>query len=214
MLIDATLSAAETKTFLDGLGRLRKAAELLRPALDAGEDPTDAVETIGAETAKGFRNEDDAIVFRKDSFSLVHNALCTLRQVEKTISILSPRLREDLSKGILLIDEALETSRKDEEDEFDEKWKSFDRIRTERGFMAVWSIYEITDLLSEHSFGDGIERLSYEGFSAPVVGKRWIDLYEAADRVMRASGDEHHVFIEGFTPMTENPATLKMVTGS
>jgi hypothetical protein len=45
-------------------------------------------------------------------------------------------------------------------------------------------------------------------------GLSWIDLYIAADDAIQASGDQHHIFIEAFTPIAEEPGVLRLTCGS
>ena len=51
-------------------------------------------------------------------------------------------------------------------------------------------------------------------FEAQITGPRWLDLWLAADMVIRASSDLHHCFIEGFETDRDDRALLHLGVGS
>lgn len=82
-----------------------------------------------------------------------------------------------------------------------------------------WSLYEVENLYDEHPYGDGIEIAYTDHWGDKTVGTEvngctWLDLYIAADKLIRESGDEHHVFIEAFRRSSIVPSVFFMTTGS
>ena len=106
--------------------------------------------------------------------------------------------------------------------DFDRKFNHFDDRKQKLGLKSVWSIYEVADLDNLHPFGTEIQ-VAYvkdhdhwgdKTVSAVVNGKTWADLFVAADKCIRGSGDNHHVFIENFIPSSINSKILFLTTGS
>ena len=98
---------------------------------------------------------------------------------------------------------------------FDRKMDYYSQFRDENGLNAIWSIYE----LEEHGFlfnhpWEGAKVLVYKNTTAKIQGPTWADLYRAADVVIERSGDDHHVFIEGFAPYGTDNSMLELTTGS
>jgi len=86
------------------------------------------------------------------------------------------------------------------------------------GAETVWSIHdEGIKFGNPHPFGDEVViRHKCDVFgpydvTVPVKGKNWGDVWVAADKAIKESGDMHHIFIEGFEI---DGKTLNLITGS
>jgi len=103
-----------------------------------------------------------------------------------------------------------------DETTFDQQYKVYDQVRNDLGLTAIWSIYEVADLSKPHTYS-GAKYVSYKDHwgkgivTQAINGNTWADLYVAADRCIRDSGDVHHVFIEDFR---KSGNTLLLTTGS
>lgn len=53
-----------------------------------------------------------------------------------------------------------------------------------------------------------------EAGEEPIHNARWADLWVAADRLVRRSGDAHHRYIEKISPLKDDPTTLELWAGS
>jgi hypothetical protein len=74
----------------------------------------------------------------------------------------------------------------------------------------------VADLYAMHPHA-GATKIKYGDQYTPIgtdAGLSWIDLWIAADDAIQASGDQHHIFIEAFTPIPTEPGVLRLVTGS
>lgn len=91
--------------------------------------------------------------------------------------------------------------------EFDRKYDIFSRVQDANNLEAIWSIHEVIDTESDfqtvvHPHGVKIIYEPYgfdqveQTLSGPVT---ILDLWKAADRLIKLSGDHHHVFVEAFT---------------
>lgn len=92
--------------------------------------------------------------------------------------------------------------------------------RDELDLWAIWSCYNVDDEptnWSEVPFPD-LVALRYEGYNGPqthyVTDLTWEGLYKAADELMQASGDQHHQFVEQFTPSKLERGVYNLWTGS
>lgn len=94
---------------------------------------------------------------------------------------------------------------------------SFYEIKEANGFVSMWSIYDGVNDPSEPSPYEARTMAYNNNWGEPVEvplpqGKlTWLDLWRAADKCIKDSGDTHHVFIEGFR---KNGGILELVTGS
>jgi hypothetical protein len=100
----------------------------------------------------------------------------------------------------------------------DAKWAAFDQYRTQYKLISSWSIYEIDNI--DAMSGITAERLVYKNHwgSSPAIielgkgEKTWGELWHAADKAIRQSGDEHHIFIESLAVNFDGD--LELDTGS
>ncbi len=102
--------------------------------------------------------------------------------------------------------------------DFDTKFGYFDQKRDELGLSAVWSIYEVDNLNEVHPFV-GATKVIYRAYGSgdhevAINGTTWESLYIAADKLIRESGDNHHIFIEAFKQSSISPEILFVSTGS
>ena len=94
--------------------------------------------------------------------------------------------------------------------EFENKLNHYGEVQQELGLDSVWSMFEVDNLSDRHPYV-GVTKVVYAGTETAINGGTWAALYVAANACIRDSGDEHHVFIEGFDQYGE---TLLLITGS
>lgn len=144
-----------------------------------------------------------------DEFKTLHNALWHLDCLKN----------EKVDAIVTEIREALKGAYEQDDKAFDTKWSHYERVRDDVALKSIWSIYEVENLSDRHPF-EGADRVVYENHwgekpvSKSINGRTWAALYVAADAAIRDSGDDHHIFIEQFTPSEEDPRTLLLTTGS
>jgi hypothetical protein len=157
-----------------------------------------------------------------EEFKRVHNAICDLGSVVRQLADLDNhplhaklvQVQKDLSSAL--------ASAYDQDDYiFQTKTKHFDTVKQQLSIQdSEWSIYEVNDLYERHPFHCA-QWVVYENHNgkgpvkAPIKGETWAGLWLAADRCIRLSGDQHHVYIEQFKQNTElSDDTLFLHTGS
>lgn len=155
-----------------------------------------------------------------DEFKTVHNALCEIRSVYETLhSVVREPITERLARAIKDMEAGLRRAYKEDEKAFDRKQSHYSDIQEELGLKSIWSVYEVDNMADRHPF-EGADRVVYkdhwgkEAVQCSINGKTWAALYCAADSCIRDSGDNHHVFIECFTPAKDDLRTLILSTGS
>lgn len=154
--------------------------------------------------------------------SKIHNALWQL-QYNSGLSDLVGRgsvdaLAEKVNTELEKIRDALKDVMLQDKLEQDKRYEHYKQVAEKFGFSTIWSITEVQDLYSAAHGMTGCEKLVYEDnwddktVEVEITGHRWVDLWAAADKAIKESGDGHHCFIEAFKHKSHN--TLRLVTGS
>ena len=156
------------------------------------------------------------VTLHSEDFKTVHNTLCELRSIVGDMQQSMVKVGR-LEAVIQSFEQGLADAYRQDSEAFDHKHDYYTSVRQEMKFRSIWSMFEIDDFYTPHPFpsdsfvvydqhwGDG--RKHY-----PVMGPNWIDLWSAADLAIRESGDDHHIFVEGFR--LKNGNELHMGTGS
>ena len=157
------------------------------------------------------------VTLTADEFEAVDSALCELDMVKSRLEdVLNKDLYIKLAKATTDIRRSLKGAYQQLEKSVETKMDYFYRTRDELGLSATWSIYEIDNFSERHPY-EGVTTVTYKDHwgektvVTPINGLTWAALYVAADAAIRDSGDDHHVFIEGFT---QDGNTLVLTTGS
>ena len=141
------------------------------------------------------------VTLTADEFKTIHNILWELEFSKNT----------DPVQAAGKIREALKGAYAQDNQAFSKKHDHYSSIKEQFGFASIWSLYEVTDLNAKHN-APSDAFVVYEGQHCAVYGETWVDIYRAADNCIRNSGDQHHIFIEGFE--LKNGNELHMYTGS
>lgn len=119
-------------------------------------------------------------------------------------------------------------------DALDKIIKFCDEIQQRESLSSIWSVLSENDIYfepDEKLFSRPAASFSKDGKTSPSSvsydggwGKSgvvklpknptWLDLWKAADTLIRMSGDSHHVFVEDFSPLKKNPKVFSLGTGS
>jgi len=145
------------------------------------------------------------VTIKADDFKAIHNALWSLQYGNS-----------DLTAQVEVIRNALKDAYEQDSKASDDRYNHYLTVKTDLGLDAIWSMYEVKDLNERHTYKNA-KTMTYkdnwggDAFSVPINGFTWAALYVAANAAIRDSGDEHHVFIEGFEQVGD---TLRLITGS
>jgi len=151
------------------------------------------------------------ISLTKNQWRDVHNALCAVEsQTRGIFDVLKHGTQ--LRDAVESLRSALAPAYEQEEQQWDQRCTYCDNIKLHNGFDAIWSAEDV-DFSAPHPFAADAEIVYHDPNARyPIAGPKWLDVYRAADRAMRESGDDHHIFIEILRPGPNN--TVLLITGS
>lgn len=160
------------------------------------------------------------VTLRAEDFRTVHNTLCELRSIVGDMERSMIKI-ERLESVIARFEQGLADAYAQDNEIFESKMDYYHQFQKDNQLRTVWSIYELPmhGFLEQHPF-QGALQVAYvdhwgdEPVFEEIQGTTWGDLYRAADRAIRRSGDDHHCFIEAFRPNPAEPAQLRLTTGS
>ena len=158
------------------------------------------------------------VTLKGQDFKTVHNTLCELRGLQERVTgVVSNELAAKLQSIIQGFEAGLEDAYAQDEREFDLRMDHYSEFKKANQLQTIWSMFEVPNLNDSHDYGV-IRSLVYKQHWGPepvevaVEGTTWGDLYRAADSAIRKSGDDHHIFIEGFEFVTSDK--IQLTTGS
>lgn len=164
----------------------------------------------------------ETVTLHSHDFKTVHNTLCELRSIVEDMQQSMVKV-ERLEAVIQSFEQGLADAYRQDNEAFDRKHDCYSLAQRVNGFRSVWSIYEVEDLEAQHPFPGALEVVYSEHWGGESVIEEikiegrghgtWVDLWDAADRCIRRSGDDHHVFIEAFYPVA-GTQQLRLTTGS
>ena len=156
----------------------------------------------------------ETVTLRGEDFKIIHNTLCDLRGLVSRMerSMIKTNEFDRIIEGFEM---GLKDAYEQDGSAFERKMDYYNEFKRENGLKAIWSVYE----LEEHGFlfnhpWEGASVLVYGRNTVKIQGPTWADLYRAADQAIEESGDDHHVFIEGFCKYATDNSMLELTTGS
>lgn len=145
-------------------------------------------------------NANDIAIGRTQQQQL-HNARCYFLQFkDKYSEIFGKEVLRDFNQAMKYLLEAHDPIRRIEDERAENRYAHYEAMREYYKLTAVWSMSEY-DRLDDNTDKD-IKSIKYYDVVIPVVKRpehpwlRWTDVYEACDKAIKESGDQHHIFIE------------------
>jgi hypothetical protein len=161
------------------------------------------------------------IYLTEKEFTQMHNAMCDLRSVqEKLADVISPKIIQELEKGIRGLEAAFENAYAAEEQDRQRRHKYYDQTQVKEKFASIWSVPEIDvgGFDKPHPYPKAkklvyVDHWGVKPVTVDIEGNTWLDLWRAADVAIGLSGDSHHCFVERFLPRARGEE-LTLTTGS
>jgi hypothetical protein len=151
------------------------------------------------------------VTLSAEDFKTIHNTLYDLRGLAQRMETSMVKV-EEVERIIASFEQGLADAYTQDEIAFDDKMDYFQAYGDEHDINSIWSMFELPvgcfDLPHPY-LSDSF--IVYSRGHVPVLGPTWGDVYRAADCAIRNSGDDHHIFIEGFRVEGNQ---LHMSTGS
>lgn len=145
-------------------------------------------------------NANDIAINREQQKNF-HNARCYLLQFkEKYSEIFGKEVLREFNQAMKYFTTAHDPVRALEDRRSEDRFEHYEAMRKHYGLSAVWSMMEYDRL--DDSTNIDIKTIKYYDVIVPVVKRpehpwlRWTDVYEACDKAIKLSEDEHHIFIE------------------
>lgn len=164
----------------------------------------------------------ETVTLRGEDFKTVHNTLCELREIEMRLNdVLNPDMVARLHRVVKGFESGLANAYAQDNSQFDSKMDYYNEFKSANGLKTIWSIYElpIHGFLMDHPYTSARsvcyrDHWGEEAVYETILGPTWADLYRAADRCIQRSGDTHHIFIEAFESVADQPHQIRLTTGS
>lgn len=162
------------------------------------------------------------ITLKSEDWHKLHNAICDLRSLRSRSDMSQIIIPTDhLDQVISRLQDALRDGYAQEDKDFESKYAYYRKFGEQAQMLSIWSLHDLPvgGFSTPHEFV-GVTHLIYDHpchqfpTTVRIGGALWSDLYCAADLAIRQSGDLHHVFIESFEPVPDQPGYLRLVTGS
>lgn len=131
--------------------------------------------------------------------------------LESKLEHMSPQVKAEFKELSGAVHELFKPHREQEDNAYSLKSAMLDKLQDEHGFKSIWSISEVADMNAIFGY---VEAVEYEG-NTEIVGTEvtWLQLWAIADRLIKQSGDFHHIFVENFHKKNGD-IVHKLVTGS
>ncbi len=145
----------------------------------------------------------ETVTLKGEDFRVLHNTLWELGRIDH------PQVQQ-LVERIRSV--ALKDAYAQDNDVFESKMAYYREFQRDNGLSSIWSIYELPvhGFLESHPYPlDAV--VVYKGQHCAVWGPTWADVYRSAEQCILRSGDDHHIFIEGFEQVGNE---LRLTTGS
>lgn len=160
----------------------------------------------------------ETVTLRGEDFRTVHNTLCELRNLVERMTHSMIKI-DDVQRIVEGFEAGLQDAYAQDNRAFEDKMDHYTEVKQQEGLRAIWSIFSVEELGEQHPYLNATEICYRDHWGDAAVyetiqGGTWVDLYIAADRCIRRSGDDHHIFIESFQPVADQPHQLRLTTGS
>lgn len=97
----------------------------------------------------------------------------------------------------------------------EQNYDKLHNIAENNNLKTIWSISEIPADKMNEVFSDDKVEISYANNSIKLKKMAsWLDIWKAADQLIKLSGDSHHIFIENFEVDKNKKNHFKLTTGS
>lgn len=148
-----------------------------------------------------------------DGFKQLHNGLAILRSLARNLEpMLNSELCKQFDSAFTTIDTTLAEAYALDFQISTSKMQYYGEVRSLQKFISEWSnnVVEVNGF--DQPFAAGIVQVKYASEDAIILeDPSWLDMWKAADTLIRQSGDMHHIFVENFVLDGD---TYQLKTGS
>lgn len=219
----ARLNQEQCNIIVGCLDQVKNVAQVLSKIAPLVTDVLNSVDTVVRDQITLSLNAQGGSDLDRHQFSKVHNALCDLHQAKNGLSNIAPLVAKELDTTENAIRDQFADAYREDNEIFERETRAANNFSDSHGLQSFWSVGGIEDfdaivpelkngeytqmVYTIHSGDTGTVRVDID----PEIHLTCGDLYKLADHLIRASGDEHHIFIEAFIPKGN---ILELSTGS
>lgn len=151
------------------------------------------------------------IIVTQESLKKLMNLQYKFHSLSQKLEHMSPQIQAEFAELQGAVKEVFKPHREREAEVESLRMKMLEKIQDEHGFSTIWSISEIDDMNASFGYVESVEYLGY----IEIIGKdvTWLELWATAERLIKQSGDSHHIFIENFAKKP-NEISHHLITGS
>ena len=162
--------------------------------------------------------KEETVTLSKKDFDLLTSIFPKLSGLKQQLEIVvHPKYIEEINVISNTVETVMSPFWDTEEDARDKNFNQLSEISDQNKIKTVWSISEVSALQLDDKCPYPVKNIHYSGNTITFNKSKkvlWIDMWKAADELIRRSEDDHHIFIEGFDEDKNNPGNYYLITGS
>lgn len=151
------------------------------------------------------------IIVKQEALKKLMGLQYKFHSVSQKMEHMSPQIQAEFTELQEAVRELFQPHREQEDKADALRREMLDKIEEEHGFKTIWSVPKIDDMNAIFGYVESVEYLG----CIEIIGKEvtWVELWATADRLIKQSGDFHHIFIENFA---KKPTEIshRLITGS
>lgn len=167
-------------------------------------------------------NTEETVTLSKADFKLLQSMYPDMHGIIQNMEgVVHPSLMARLKAVSDKMEKVFRPFFEKEENAYEENYVALEKVAQENNLEFTWSVTEVpaTDL---NKVMGTVKEIIYESWGPtqkhtfPGNGKKitWLEAWKIAENLMRASGDNHHVFIEAFSEDKKNKGVYHLSCGS
>jgi dsDNA-specific endonuclease/ATPase MutS2 len=139
---------------------------------------------------------------------------------QQLAGVIHPNILSKIENLKELVQKEIEPTLKKENDDWDKNYEVLNKIAEENKLSSVWSISKI----KAHELNKKtpeIQEIVYSSWGPDQVHTfdkpkkiTWLELWKIADKMIKASQDTHHIYIESLEQDKNKPGKFRLSTGS
>lgn len=150
--------------------------------------------------------------FSSAEISRLHNAKCELHGLHQQLDgVVADKISQRLQRAIDEINASMKRMYDEEHRITDEAFSRQNEIAEANDFKTIWSVDNRLNFDEPHSWPTA-QSLRSGDRAVSIGGPTWLDLWKAADSLVRLNGYQNHIFVEGFNQ--ESDWSLQLSLGS
>jgi hypothetical protein len=160
---------------------------------------------------------------KNSTVETLRNIMVELYHINQRLEgVIHPEIHDQLTKLHDMASKELKPTLEQEENDWNKEYDALSKIQKENRLGTTWSVSGVKSSDMDKKT-PAISKLSYESWGPKQVHEfdkptelTWLEFWKLADKLIKASGDTHHIFIESLYQDKAQQGTTEysLVTGS